>query len=332
MTNFRADLFTSVGRISTRLPRFRGRNRALLALFRVLGLETQHVFVNCELKFPVPFHVRLDLHSWLQRIAFLSEEYESDTVTFLLKLHESVTQGGYVLDIGANVGLISIPTALSLENRQIDDSAGFPRVISLEAVEDNANALRHNIALNSADQLITVINTALGDKVGSVEIQVEGDLRPGEGTGTANILPEGTTLDPNGTYNCVRIPLEISTLDVLFASGDLTSSCSVIKIDTDGYDLKVLQGGKQFLQASCPIIFGEFSAHCLQWHGQSIDDVAKFAFDAQYLVWQKVPGLSWQFTREIKSNSFVQDLLLVPTEHAGAVAWCCEPGARPADL
>jgi FkbM family methyltransferase len=329
MQSFRSTIFRSVGRVATHFPRFRGQTRFFLLLFNALGLKTEHVFVDTTLTAPIAYRARLDLHSWLQRIAFLTGEYEADTVSFLLKLHASANRSGYLLDIGANVGLISIPAALLLQARQSGAPSTSPLVISVEAVADNANALRRNVELNGADRLVTVIEAALGDRIGAVEIQVEGDLAQGEGTGTANILPEGSTLDPNGTYECVRVPLQLSTLDALLEAGQLAPACAAIKIDTDGYDLKVLQGGVRFLQESRPTIFGEFSAHCLAWHGQSIDDVVKFAGTMNYLVWQRLPGSRWQFTRETIRSTFVQDLLLIPSEHAGAFAWCCENRGVP---
>jgi FkbM family methyltransferase len=316
--SLRASLFETAGRIVVRLPRFRGRTRACLLLFRFLGLQGQHTFVETTLSAPVAYRVRLDLHSWLQRIAFLTGEYEAETVRFLLELHRSTGRRDCLLDIGANIGLISIPAALQLEAGQRG-----PRVVSIEAVSDNAAALRHNISLNSAHDLVTVIEAALGDHEGIVDIQVEGDLSAGEGTGTANILPIGSTLDPNGKYECVRNPVAIRTLDSLWQEGRLTSSCSVVKIDTDGYDLKILEGALGFLDACRPVIFGEFSAHCLRWHGQSIGDVEAFARARNYEIWQRLPGHDRpRFTCQLNASTYSQDVLLVPAERIGSLAWC----------
>ncbi|MEO8034442.1 MAG: FkbM family methyltransferase [Acidobacteriota bacterium] len=242
-------------------------------------------------------------------------------MSFLLRLHRSVPGPGYLLDIGANIGLISIPAALLLQPNGAGESR--VRVVSVEAVADNAMALRRNVALNNAESLITVIERALGERAGTVDIQVEGDLAKGEGTGTANILPDGSTLDPNRTYECVRIPIQVSTLDALLQSGELAPSCSVVKIDTDGYDLRILQGATCFIKASRPVMFGEFAAHCMNWHGQSVNDVVEFAKSMDYLVWQRLPRRKrFQFSRAVNAATFVQDLLLVPSEKAEALGWC----------
>lgn len=276
------------------LPHFRGKTRLLLLLGKVLGLEGRHIRVRTRLRRPVRFEVELDLHAWAQRVAFLTGAYEADTVELLIALHRRMGRGGWFLDVGANVGLLAIPFAKATQQR----------VVAVEAVPDNVAALRRNIGMNELDARITVLPFALGAASGVAQIQVEGDLRAGEGTGTANILPDGSA------YECVRQEVEVRTLDALT---ELPPGCTLIKIDTDGYDLKVLEGAVQFLERERPLIYGEFAAHCLGWHQQSIADVAEFADAHRYDVWLRIePG--WKFRPYSPGIAFSQDLLLVPRE------------------
>ena len=316
MLRSRAEFFVAISRISARLPAFRGRTRIFLFLFDVLGLDGAHVEVRTRLRGKVPFEAWLDLHSWLQRIAYLTGGYEADTTEFLLRLGASVRREGYLLDIGANVGLLAIPYAMAIERSSSD--VRKPVVIAVEAVAANVDALRRNVALNAADNFIEVLDTALGDVEKDVEMQIEGDLHAGEGTGTANILPD------HSTYECVRVPLHLSTLDRLMDSQLLPAGCSIVKTDTDGYDLKIMHGGRRFLANSRPVIFGEFSAHCLKWHEQSIGDIRQFAHELDYLVWKRI-GSSWAFSPDFDDATFVQDLLLVPSESADVFSWCLAP-------
>jgi hypothetical protein len=73
------------------LPALRGRTRVFLLLYRLLGLERRHVVVRPRLRQPVSFQAQLDLHSSLQRVAFLTGGYEADTVQFLLRLPQAGT-------------------------------------------------------------------------------------------------------------------------------------------------------------------------------------------------------------------------------------------------
>lgn len=304
--DWRERLFLAAGASAAALPRLRGRTRVALALHRALGLGGRRIRVEAELRRPVRFRARLDLGSWLQRLAFVTGEYEADTVEFLLGLREATGTRGYVLDVGANVGLLSVPLAMLLRERE---GGGGPSVVAIEALPDNAAALRENIRLNGLEEACMALEFAVGDREKAVEIQVEGNLRRGDGTGTANVIA-----DDSG-YVCERIPLRLTTLDSLAASGALTAGCSVVKIDTDGYDLKALQGGVAFLGRERPAVFGEFMAHCLRWHGQGVSDVVSFCDGLDYSVWARVRG-SWSFTPEIDESAFEQDLLLVPREKA----------------
>lgn len=297
-------LFVSLGRLSARLPQIRGKTRLLLALYGLLKLDRRRVIVRARLRKPVPYVAELDLHAWLQRVAFLTGGYEADTVQFLLQLHRVSSRRGYLLDVGANIGLLTVPFALSVTGNSL-------AAIAIEAIPDNVAALNANIALNGLQDNVRVIPLGVGDEPRTVDIQVEGDLKSGEGTGTANILPTGST------YECVRQTLTIDTIDNLAGAGTLPAGCSVIKIDTDGYDLKVLEGAVAFLGRERPVIFGEFSAYCMNWHGQSVADVAVFAQRHGYEVWRRVPrGWSFEPLTPAGVAQFSEDLLLVPAERA----------------
>lgn len=297
----RQALFTGVASTARFLPHFRGKHRAVFAAFKALGLADKHTIIETEMTSPVRYRAYLDLHSWLQRLAYVSGGYEGETVRFLLRLWETSSYG-CLLDIGANVGLISIPFALL---------APDAHVVAVEAVSDNWRALTSNIKLNDLARRISALNLALGDESKQVEIQVEGDLKEGDGTGTANIMPD------DSTYACERIPLQLHTLDSI---AEQIGPCSVIKIDTDGYDLKILEGGRNFITDNRPVIFGEFSAHCMAWHGQGLKTVEDYAASSGYTVWAKTQG-EYEFSPHLDASTYVQDLLLIPSEKRH-FQWC----------
>jgi FkbM family methyltransferase len=317
---FREDFFCAVGRIAPHLPHIRGRTRPFLMLFDLLGLRNAHTIVKTTLSSPVDYRVRLDLHSWLQRLAFLTGGYEDDTVRFLVRLHQAHPRRGHLFDIGANVGLISIPFSL-LDNTGAPSSRRT-KVYAFEAIADNCEALRHNILMNHLNGIVVPVSVALGDCEKLIQIQVEGDLHAGEGTGTANILPDGST------HDCVRIPLQLRTLDETIKREGIPSDVSVVKIDTDGYDLKVLQGGRLFLESARPAIFGEFSAHCMKWHDQTVGDVERFSREADYVTWARQPN-GFRFSDRIDHAKYIQDLLLIPKEYAADYSWCLDVESAP---
>jgi FkbM family methyltransferase len=284
------------------LPNFRGKVRLATAMRRILALENHHMTETVTLRDPVRWRATLDLHSWHEFLAFVDGGYEGDTIRFLARCYDQ--RHGCFIDIGANIGLISLPFALFVN----------APVYCIEAVASNCARLRHNIDLNRLQHLITVIDRGLGERDKIVDIQVEGNLKEGEGTGTANILPA------HSDYVCERIPLTITTLDALRDAGTIPDRCSLIKMDVDGYELFVLQGSTKMLSSARPTIFGEFAAHCLSWHGHTHDDVLRLARQCDYEVYAKV-AWRWQFVPAAQ-HSVEQDLLLVPKEKISTLSWC----------
>ena len=207
-----------------KLPNFRGKVRLAKELQEKLGLENQHISTTVVLSDPISYHARLDLHSWHECLAFFNGGYESDVTRFLARCYD---EDGAFLDIGANIGLISLPFANIIDPSNLE---AFPFVFCIEAIKSNYKALLHNISLNQRQNAIAAIGKAVGEREKSAEIQVEGNLKEGQGTGTANILVEGTD------HPCERIPLTVTTLDKLRQSGEIPDRCSLIKIDVDGYD------------------------------------------------------------------------------------------------
>ena len=285
-----------------RWPNFRGKVRFLLALHRRLGLDRRHVRVSAVLHHPVPHRVGLDLFCMHERMAFCMDRYEPGTVEFLARLWP---KGEPFFDIGANIGLISIPLLLL---------RGGERAWCIEAVDENRKGLEANLRLNGLEDRAAVVGAAVGECEKMVDIQIARDLKSGEGTGTANILAAGST------YACERIPLKVVTLDGLVCAGRLPGACGLIKIDTDGYDLFALMGAKALLRDARPVVYGEFHERCLGWHGQSLGDVQAYLEPLGYRVFTRRSG--WTFVSPDKPAAFVQDALCVPAEKIDFVRWC----------
>ena len=312
--DLRERFFLSTAACIRHLPNFRGKVRALLLLHKLLNLERKHLSITTDLRRPIRYRARLDLFCVPARMAFCMAQYEPGTVEFLLRLWQPAEA---FIDVGANIGLVAIPfTLLSRERQRAVGTLNPCPVLTycIEPVASNQKALETNVELNRIQDSIAVISSAVGDREKDVDIQVEKNLRPGEGTGTANILPE------NSGYACERIALHVTTIDRLIDGGELPKRGVIIKIDTDGYDLFVLMGAKRLLEEGRPIIFGEFHAHCMKWHGQTIDDVQAFLLPFGYHVY--VRGKGWSFSLRKKGEPYVQDALCVPAEKLERLNWC----------
>jgi FkbM family methyltransferase len=176
----------------------------------------------------LPDTVRTTLRSYLhtRRIArgvFRSPEPEWD------RLGEWLGEGDTALDIGANVGHYSCRMS------ELVGSTG--RVIAFEpvpatfaALTGNANRFRH--------RNVTLVNAAVGDRVGHVGLSVPNVK---DGSYLAHV-------DPAGAIRCL-----VLAVDSLALPGPV----KLVKIDAEGYEPNVLEGMTNLLRRDRPVVILE---------------------------------------------------------------------------
>ena len=171
-------------------------------------------------------------------------------------------KGDTVLDVGANIGMIALLSA--------KETGANGKVWTIEADPQTYARLCENIALNSplAPQ-ITPLHYALGEKPGSVSIL------PHKGDDSQNrVNPE----NPEG-----NVPME--TLDRLFPQETFPGPLDLLKIDVEGFELPVLQGGRDLLQRTRCVLF-EVSRQNYQRYGYTPQEVAAFFKEQNFLLFR----------------------------------------------
>jgi FkbM family methyltransferase len=190
------------------------------------------------------------MQSW--RAAFTGQ-YDDEVIRFLTAY---INPGGLVLDIGASLGFYTVPLAVAARSVNA-------KVWSIEPVPTNCAVLRQNIVRNGLLDTVDVLDVALGSAASMVDIHVEGS-----GAGNAAIADgveaaEMMRHDAAGRATSY-VTVRVSRLDDLPSS---TRRCSLIKMDVEGYELHVLAGAEEFIEANRPAIFGEFSHEWLSSRG-----------------------------------------------------------------
>ena len=135
------------------------------------------------------------------------------------------------LDVGANIGMYSLYFLSLVKNKM---------VICVEPFQKNFELLTQNLKLNNYVDRAQVINSPLSSEIkrGSAVIS---DERPG---GSGYKLIEGDA------GNQKSIDVQILNIDSILYPFDQKY---VLKIDTDGSDFEILQGGIKSLQSGCII-------------------------------------------------------------------------------
>jgi FkbM family methyltransferase len=150
---------------------------------------------------------------------------------------------GVAIDIGANIGLTALALAALLP-------AG--RVIAVEASPRTSEALRRTVAANAVGARITVEASAVGAAPG------EAAFHDAEHSAGSHLLADGTMR----AAALARVTVPVTTLDHLVAAHALPR-LDFVKIDVEGFETEVLDGGAAAIARFRPNFFIEFNAWTL---------------------------------------------------------------------
>jgi len=196
----------------------------------------------------------LDARSRTEASALWLGEYEADEIAFLSTCLEP---DSVVLDIGANVGLMTTPLA-----RRLHLLGGRGRVIAFEPVPVNAERLRRNVAINHLDGRVDVVELALGETEGRAVMVKEGPA------GSSDNALVALTADSEAG----GVSAELATADSVLDEFAL-ERVDLVKIDVEGYEVPVLRGARRLLAQHRPIVYGEFHNVLMPKRGHSFLDV-----------------------------------------------------------
>jgi FkbM family methyltransferase len=155
---------------------------------------------------------------------------------------ELLPPGASVLDIGANLGVMTVHLARHV---------GGGTVYAFEPMADNLRTL-HRVIEHFGLKNVVVFPCALGDRDGEVEM-----VMPVEGGvvrhGFSHVIGESPVHPNQG----VRVKAVMRKLDSIAEVRDAAAAIKGIKMDVENFEAFVLEGGKQFLQRCRPVIYTE---------------------------------------------------------------------------
>lgn len=245
------------------------------------------------------WRVKLDLRSGTERSPFYTGVYDTRRARSFLKL---IDPRWTVVDVGAHIGLWSVPLA-----HRLDERLGG-RLVAIEPVPPNVARLRENLALNGLGNIATVVPVALGEEPGTCEIQVtEAGL-----TSNACVLKNSEEL-PEATNPGRIYEVPVNRMDDIFASCALRR-CDFIKIDVEGFELPFIQGAMKTFTEHKPILLGEFNNYFMAQWGFTFDSVWEHVAPLGY-VWYLETKRGWVPFEGQKTDT--QNLLLWPRSRMG---------------
>lgn len=228
---------------------------------------------------------RLNPSDFVQTHLYWIGEYEGWD---LQQLSRWVGQSSIVVDVGANFGYYSISLASALH--------GNGHVFAFEPCRETFARLQTNIGLNHLESTITAVPGGLSDSRGVAYLD-----RFAGNSGAS-------TLTNNPTGDAV----EVDTLDHFCEVHTLTR-LDVVKVDVEGSELRVINGGRQALSRFHPVVMIEFNSEALGRAGASVEELDKALRDLGYELFVATrDGL--RLFRSSPGGSSVMNVLCVPPQ------------------
>lgn len=197
---------------------------------------------------------QLDLSDWVEWNLYFKNNLNPEE-----KLFELVKDGMTVIDIGANIGELTLNFAKRV--------GANGKIFSFEPSPINFQKCERNISLNeNLKNNITLFNLALGEKEGTAYLQTRDEHNLG-----MNAIGE------------IGVEVQMKTLDTVVLENKI-QKCGLIKMDVEGFELKVLKGAAKTISDFKPILFMEMNNELLLRQGDSVSDLLYWLKQHQYKV------------------------------------------------
>ncbi len=183
---------------------------------------------------------------------------ERDFLHFL----KLIPDGGIVLDIGANIGIMSVWLSRKLPGSSI---------FAFEPMPQNVKTLQRVIRRYRL-QNVSIIAKALGSEKKKVEMvmPVLDDVKM---QGLSHVMHESIDSFNEGK----KFEADMESLDYWFARQSFDKKLEAIKLDVENFEYFVLEGARECLASQRPLIYTEL------WENENRQKCFDFLEEMQYL-------------------------------------------------
>lgn len=205
------------------------------------------------------FHLSLDPamkhDQWLLNHYNNRACYEAEMVWVMIR---ALKEGDVAVDVGANLGYFSL-----LMSRLVGDNG---RVFSFEPVKENLDGLLRNVNLNKITNM-NIIPKPLWRVHGEVTFHVNMDDPSG-----SCLWDPGLWFENQKSRDTPR-PMVVNAVTL---DGTLPDGVKLLKMDTEGADQMILEGGANMLSQHPPYILVELNPFGLRQYGQDAETFREF--------------------------------------------------------
>jgi protein O-GlcNAc transferase len=183
----------------------------------------------------------------------------------ILFVRSIISNGDYVIDIGANYGVYTLSAAKII--------GPHGKVFAFEPAKKTAYTLLKSIEINKFNN-IDLKTLGLSNKVGSARLSLNENSE-------LNSLIE---MNANPASSEI---VSISTLDECMDSFNWKEEIAFVKIDAEGEEKNIIKGGRRFFNSKSPLVMFEIKDG-LRLHLELIEEFQSIG----YKVYKLIPGLN----------------------------------------
>lgn len=172
-----------------------------------------------------------------------------------------IPEGTAVLDIGANIGIMSVHISRSIKNVKLYSFEPMPsNIFTFKRIVDHFKLSN-----------IQLFEMALGNREGEVEMvmPIVNSVRM---QGLSHVIHN--SISENNEGERMRVPLKmLDNIDVLMNS---VQRVSAIKIDVENFEYFVLDGAKKLIEKNKPVVYAEL------WENENRNNCFRLFNDLHY--------------------------------------------------
>lgn len=216
--------------------------------------------------------------------------YEHENLRFI---ECNVAENSFYFDIGANIGLLSVPLL-----------KGFPvlNVVSVEASPVTFSYLKNTYEQSSFKNRWHLLNKAISDTEGEVDLHIADSSK-----GAYDSIKDTSRVE----FSKV-VKVQSVTIDGIWDSFN-KPKVSFIKSDVEGADLLGLQGGKNCIETCKPIILIEWNRTNIIPFGYTHYDLLSFCKEINYNCYSVPYLVKIENAAELQQQTIItENFILLP--------------------
>jgi len=206
-----------------------------------------------------------DIRSDIALRILISGAYEVEELNHVKELKPKLARysnNSRIVNVGANIGLVSVFLAQHLQHR----------VVALEPNKEAFDLLTQNIKINHLEDKIEAMQVCIGEKEGTMSFSTI----PGK--------PEYSSIGGIVEPSVQKDKQNESMVSVMPLTKLITDQIAMLFVDVEGAEEMVFRGAEDIIVRDHPIIVSECSAMLLSKSGSSVRKVYDFLISKGYVI------------------------------------------------